>query len=76
MPTVRPASAQQVALAELAIGRDAVHHLVVDRGADGVLIAVVADESGNTIARPDEAVRLAVQIEQGDARPGQRLQLG
>src|SRR5207245_7773773 len=68
--------AEQVTLAQLAIGRNAVDHLVVHGGADGVLVALVADEPGNAATPPDKAIGLPVQLEQGDAGSGDGLQPG
>src|SRR5258708_40107227 len=68
--------AQQVTHPELANSRNSVNDLVVHRGADSVLVSLVANEPGDTVARPDEAVRLAVQLDEGDAGPGHRLQVG
>src|ERR1700737_5220648 len=51
------------------------HDLVVHRSADGVLVSLVANEPGDTVARPDEAVSLAVQLDQGDPRASHRLQV-
>src|SRR5437588_11313037 len=67
--------AQQVALAELAIGGDPVDDLVVDRRADGVVVPLIANESRDAATPSDEAVGLAVQLEQRDARPRHRLQV-
>src|SRR5947208_3009686 len=67
--------AEQVPLPELAVGRNAMDHLVVDRRTDGVLVPLVANEPGNAVTRPDEAVGFAVEVEQGHAGPGHRLQV-
>src|SRR5207237_3998884 len=39
--------AEQVPLPELAVGRNAMDHLVVDRRTDGVLVPLVANEPGD-----------------------------
>src|ERR1700686_271785 len=49
--------------------------MVIHGGTNGVLVSLVTDEPGDTVARPDEAIRLAVQLEQGDAGPRHRLQV-
>ena len=53
---------EQLALAQNARARDAVHDLIIDRGANRVFVAVVADERGNAAKRADRVLGEAIDI--------------
>ena len=66
--------ADNVTLSQPVLPRDAMHHNLVGRGADGPREPPVSFESRDTALLPDKLLRLPVQLGCGDARAAEPFQ--